>query len=89
MWFFVFITITVRKAIKTLFLDSFYSSFDFQTPVKPIMEGVTPFYNLMFLLTFICFFWMLLKTVKFFAYTNNKNYIPVSRGMFYFNYFKH
>ena len=53
------------------------------------MQGVTPFYNLMFLLTFICFFWMLLKTVKFFAYTNNKNYIPVSRGMFYFNYFKH
>ena len=78
------------KNLKNLILNSTCSSFDFQALVKPIMEGIIHFHHdLMFLLTFICFFWMLLKTVKFFAYTNNKNYIPVSRGMFYFNCFKH
>ena len=81
----------IRNNLRFLLL-AIYSSFDFQTLVKPFMEGIIHFHHdLMFLLTFICFFvlWMLLRTVQLFSYSNNKTYIPVTRSMFSFNYFKH
>jgi heme/copper-type cytochrome/quinol oxidase subunit 2 len=64
---------------------------DFQTPATPIAEGIIHFHHdLMFLLTFICFFvlWMLTRTFQLYSYKNLKNLV-LTRGAFSFNYFKH
>jgi len=64
---------------------------DFQTPATPVAEGIISFHHdLMILLSFICCFvlWMLVRTVQLHAYPEISK-LPMNRGAYSFNYFKH
>jgi len=72
-------------------LNNYFYQYDFQTPATPIAEGIIHFHHdLMFLLTFICFFvlWMLIRTLVLFNYPDKASLV-LTRGAYSFHYFKH